>query len=117
MARTNQLPKGSPLPRIFDNIDLTLLPHLKQTLDLSNQADFCVKYRNLRGSRQIDTCIELWTGTEDNRCCLLVGIQHTPKNDFNELFTLAEDEPGISNRVAVRLKKRLAEPFREQLTQ
>jgi hypothetical protein len=35
--------------RIFDNIDLQLLPALKETLQLANHGDFCVGYFNLHG--------------------------------------------------------------------
>jgi hypothetical protein len=30
------------MPRIFDNIEQTLLPALQQTLEVANHADFCV---------------------------------------------------------------------------
>ena len=32
------------MPRIFDNIEQTLLPALQQTLEVANHADFWFKY-------------------------------------------------------------------------
>src|SRR5688572_14928360 len=103
------------MPRIFDNINHTLLPALKQTLEVSYRADFCVGYFNLRGWRQIDDKIEAWTGG-DNYCCrLLVGMHRRPEDELKAAFSFREDGAGMDNAQAVRIKKEEAEKFRQQL--
>jgi len=70
------------MPRIFDNIEQTLLPALQQTLEVANHADFCVGYFNLRGWKQLDSYIDKWAGGEGNCCRLLVGMQHLPQEEL-----------------------------------
>ena len=103
------------MPRIFDNIELDLLPALRATLDVANRSDFCVGYFNLRGWKSIDDLVEKWPGGAGNQCRLLVGMQRLPQDELREAFSVAGGKDQLDNQAALRLKKRLAEEFRDQL--
>ena len=104
------------MPRIFDNIELDLLPALRATLEVANRSDFCVGYFNLRGWKSIDDFVEKWPGGEGNQCRLLVGMQRLPQDELRDAFSVTGGEPQLDNSAALRLKKRLAEESRNQLT-
>ncbi|MBR8835777.1 MAG: NgoFVII family restriction endonuclease [Stigonema ocellatum SAG 48.90 = DSM 106950] len=104
------------MPRIFDNIDLQLLPILRETLKVSYRADFCVGYFNLRGWRKIDDLIEQYVGSEKACCRLLIGMQSRESDEVHAAFTLGTGDGRIDNNAIVRFKKRMAAEFRKQLT-
>ena len=103
------------MPRIFDNIEQHLHSALTETMEVSERADFCVGYFNLRGWRSIDEYVEKWAGGEGQCCRLLVGMQQLPHEDLRIAKSFAADQGGLDQQTAFRLKKRLAEEFREQL--
>ncbi|OQW98164.1 MAG: NgoFVII family restriction endonuclease [Desulfobacteraceae bacterium A6] len=103
------------MPQVFDNIDRSLLPALQIALSLSDRADFCVGYFNLRGWKELDEHIRHWSETE-GACRLLVGMQKPPQDQLREILSLMSQDQGMDNQSAIRLKKQLAEEFRRQLT-
>jgi hypothetical protein len=104
------------MPRILDNIELDLLPTLRATLEVANRSDFCVGYFNLRGWKAIDDLVEPWTGGPDRQCRPLVGMQRLPQDELRAAFSLLRAMTSSTTTRALRLKKRLAEEFRSQLT-
>lgn len=103
------------MPRIFDNIKQHLLSALKHTISTAQRADFCVGCFNLRGWKSIQDEIDRWMGGELNQCRLLVGMQKLPQDELRELLS-AQETPEISNALAARIRKKLLDDFREQLT-
>lgn len=104
------------MPRIFDNIEQKLLPVLKETLAIAEQADFCIGYFNLRGWRLLDSSIEQWPSTSGRCCRVLVGMQKLPEDELRSSLSVFDSDGSMDNQTAFRLKKRLAEEFRSQLT-
>jgi superfamily II DNA or RNA helicase len=103
------------MPRIFDNIDQSLLPALRETLAISKRADFCVGYFNLRGWRQVDSLVEKWEGGEGHCCRLLVGMHQMPEEQLRLAMSLVHGEGEIDQGTAIVLKRQLAQDFRDQL--
>ncbi|MFQ6609457.1 MAG: phospholipase D-like domain-containing protein, partial [Fidelibacterota bacterium] len=104
------------MQRIFDNIDQTFLPTLRDTINVSHKSDFCVGYFNLRGWKSISDLIDHFSGGDEAQCRLLVGMKSLEENELKESFKITTDDIGIDLKTANRLKKKLAHDFRNQLT-
>ena len=104
------------MPRIFDNIELPLLPALEQSLAISQRADFCVGYFNLRGWQPLDSYVDTWDGGIGNCCRLLVGMQKAPGDEYRDAMRIVAIGQAMDNARVLRLKKQLAEEFRTQIT-
>lgn len=104
------------MARIFDNIEHELLGALRATLAVSTRADFCVGYLNLRGWKSVDDLIQLWSTDAGQVCRVLVGMQRPPHDEIRELYRAVEQEQGLDNATAVRLKSQFASHLREQIT-
>jgi superfamily II DNA or RNA helicase len=103
------------MPRVFDNIDQDLLPALRSSLGLSDRADFCVGYFNLRGWRQLDDLVARYAGTPENRCRLLVGMHRLPQDELRSALSLDGEAVGLDRQQTDRLRRRLAQEFQQQL--
>lgn len=104
------------MPRIFDNIELRLLPDLQNAVEASYRADFCVGYFNLRGWKEIANRVDVWQGGEGHCVRLLVGMQRLPQEELQGYYSFSQQENELDNPTKIKLKKRLAEEFKEQLT-
>jgi len=102
------------MPRIFDNIESRLLEALQETLKISERADFCVGYFNLRGWQHLDRMMEHWQGGTMSSCRLLIGMAERPEDELRKLFILRGGQE-IDQSTVVRLKQRMAQEFRQQL--
>lgn len=103
------------MPKIFDNLTQHLSNALKTTIELSHSADFCVGYFNLRGWKQLADEIDNFEGGEDKNCRLLVGMQQSPE-DLLKFYYSNNETIEIDNATANRIKKELAQKFKQQLT-
>ena len=103
------------MPRIFDNISQVLLPALQRTLDISQSADFCVGYFNLRGWRGLAEYVERWPGGQGRQCRVLIGMHRSPEEELRALYSLSRHDGQIDQQEVLRLKKKLADEFRRQL--
>lgn len=111
------------MPKIYDNIENQLSIGLSETLKHSKRGDFCVGYFNLRGWHEVADRIDSLAGMpvmEKNNqihryCRLLVGMQKLPSEILKESF-LYDDSYIIDQAEMLKLKKKLAYEFKEQLT-
>ncbi|NUN09523.1 MAG: NgoFVII family restriction endonuclease [Ignavibacteriaceae bacterium] len=103
------------MPKIYDNIENFLVKGLNDTLEVSHRSDFCVGYFNLRGWKEVAAEIDHWDGGERNACRLLVGMQKAPSELVREYF-LHSDTLVVDNAYAVKVRKELAQEFKDQLT-
>ena len=111
------------MPKIYDNIKEHLTKGLNETLEVSQRTDFCVGYFNLRGWKEVSENIDKLSGVtvvegqDDIKrvCRLLVGMQKMPQETLRDYFH-QDDDHIIDQAEATKLKKRLAQEFKDQLT-
>ena len=105
------------MPRIFDNIALEFLPALRETLEISQRSDFCVGYFNLARLES-----NRWSRLKNGRAARASnaasssGCSGSPRTNCALAYSLLPKEDQISQQAVIRLKRRLAEEFRAQLT-
>lgn len=102
------------MPRIYDNIEQHLLEGLRNAIQASYKADFCVGYFNLRGWGSIGDWVEQYEGEEGKQCRVLIGMQKVPKEIVRDLFNEGLG-PEMDIRTVAVTRRKIAQEFREQL--
>lgn len=77
-------------------------------MEVSQRADFCVGYLNLRGWQAIDDQINPWDPAAGQVCRVLVGMQRPPNEEIRELYRLSDQAGLVDNATATRLKAQFA---------
>jgi len=72
-------------------------------------------YFNLRGWQQLDPYVENFVGGADACCRLMVGMHKTLREQLQEILPLSESIDEMDVQTSIRLKKRVAQEFRDQL--
>lgn len=107
------------MPRIFDNIELSLAPGLKEALGESGTSlDVCVGYFNLRGwgflAGDVD---DLPQDGGRPAVRLLVGMQGQPSDELREAITIGSGASAVMDmQTAARVRNEVIQGFRDQLT-
>ncbi len=102
------------MPTIYDNIENQFLRGLSNSLEVATRADFCVGYFNLRGWKGVADYVDKWEGGEENCCRLLIGMQRMPLDMVKAGYAKSGPDT-MDNATANRIKKQLAQEFRDQL--
>ncbi len=103
------------MPQIYDNIENYLKDGLRETVQESYRADFCVGYFNLRGWKHLMELVDQYDGTDENCCRLLVGMQRPAEDLIRDYHSFHKQEL-VDPGKASALKKKIAFDFRQQLT-
>jgi len=104
------------MPQIYDNIDHNLITGIREALDVSYRADFCVGYFNLRGWKHIDDLIERFDGGAGACARVLIGMQPSPDTELRQALRIRGDEEDVDQAAVHRARRKLAADLREQLT-
>lgn len=105
------------MPTILDNIDKKLLPNLNDWLKSAKRADFCVGYFNLRGWRGIASPFDAWTGADENRCRLLIGMHVSAAAEIDDIIGDGMSKKSLLGLEELKeLRREMAKSLREQLS-
>ena len=104
------------MPRIFDNINERLLAALKQTMEQSHRADFCVGYFNLRGWKPDQRSRRAVGGRRRRLLPCAGGHADIAAGGATRRSVWRSHQRNSTRGPPMRLKRRAAEEFRQQLT-
>ena len=103
------------MPRVFDNIEQNSCLRCKIAWKRRSGLIFVGGYVNFLEWQQLDPYVENFVGGADACCRLMVGMHKTPREQLQEILSLSESIDEMDVQTSIRLKKRVAQEFRDQL--
>jgi len=95
------------MPHIYDNIEASLLPALRNTLSTATRADICVGYLRLRGWDALAPLVETFSGQDDACCRVLVGMQRPPLETVRRLQSARPPDDRLDGPTRRRLLRQV----------
>lgn len=101
------------MPRIIDNVQLTLEEVLEEAFVAARNADFCVGYFHVRGWARVAPLVEQLRGRGKAR--VLVGMHRPEEEQMCDLHSALRKDQRLDGPTVARLAQATARSFRTQI--
>ncbi len=104
------------MPKIYDNIESSLIEGLRTVLPEAVACSFCVGYLNIRGWGQLADTVDHLSGNDPYHACrVLVGMHRPPEEEMKLLYQASRQPANPDGPMRALIRRRITESFKRQL--